>query len=132
MLLFNMFTEKSPASKGSVGGRGSITSLNYDKNVNNNTKLLSKLDKICYYNSVNEITNKLIPLCLTVKNFSHPLCCLDDAKKTRRMPSLFLYLICSVQEIYRQNVPYFTGTFSTFCFNCNFFISLSTSFGVIL
>jgi hypothetical protein len=71
----------------------SITSFNYDKNVNNNTKLLSKLDKICYYNDVNEITNKLIPLCLTVKNFSHPLCRLDDEKKTRLFAESFSLFI---------------------------------------
>lgn len=35
----------------------------------------------CYDNYVNEITNNLIPLCLTVKNFSHPLCCLNDNKR---------------------------------------------------
>jgi len=57
-----------------------------DKFVNCCFPLLQTEKGICYIKNVKLITNKHLPLCLTVKNFSHPLCC----HKTKKKPQTFV------------------------------------------
>src|SRR5699024_12217721 len=79
------------------------------------------------------------PLCLTMKLSPIPLCILQR-KKDIHCPVYPFYFCresvdpgcrvlilsgCYIFLIYLQSVPYLTGIFSTFCLNCNFFISLS-------
>src|SRR5690625_3291979 len=63
------------------------------------------------------------PLCLTMKLSPIPLCIIQR-KKDIHCP-VYPFYFC----IYLQNVPYLTGIFSTFCLNCNFFISRSVLAG---
>ena len=54
-------------------------------------KTLVSQESFCYINIVKLITSKHLPLCLTVKNFSHPLCSYEEEDSVRLQSLLLIY-----------------------------------------